>query len=173
MASTKQEIHALIRVRSQNFNWIISAIYASPRFIERCLRWDNLKMLTSLHNLHWALMGDFNEVLSEDEKLGWNTISQKRVRAIQDCMNTYQIMDLGFSGPRFTWSNKRNISGLIQYRLDRCWANPEWKALFVEANVHLARANSDHCPLLLNLNSSLGERNNRPFRFQPFLAQPQ
>ena len=34
-------------------------------------------------------MGDFNEVLSEDEKLGWNTISQKRVRAIQDCMNTY------------------------------------------------------------------------------------
>ena len=44
----------------------------------------------------------------------------------------------------------------------------EWKALFVEANVHLARANSDNCPLLLNLNLSLGERNNRPFRFQPF-----
>ena len=125
-------------------------------------------MLASLHTLHWALMGDFNEVLSEDEKLGWNTINQRRVRAIQDCMNTYQMMDLGFSRPRFTWSNKRDIGGLIQYRLDRCWANPEWKALFAEANVHLARANSDHCPLLLNLNSSLGERNNRPFRFQPF-----
>ena len=69
LASTKQEIHALIQVRSQNFNWIISAIYASPRFVERCLLWDNLKMLASLHNLPWALMGDFNEVLSEDEKL--------------------------------------------------------------------------------------------------------
>ena len=53
-------------------------------------------MLASLHNLPWALMGDFNEVLSEDEKLGGNTISQRRVRAIQDCMNTCQMMDLGF-----------------------------------------------------------------------------
>ena len=45
MASTEQEIHALIQVRSQNFNWIISAIYVSPRFVERCLLWDNLKCL--------------------------------------------------------------------------------------------------------------------------------
>lgn len=58
---------------------------------------------------------------------------------------------------------------MIQCRLDKCWANPEWKALFVEANVtYLARANSDHCPFLLNLNPSLGERNNRPFCFQTF-----
>ena len=70
MASTEQEIHALIRVRSQNFSWIISAIYASPMFFKRCLLWDNLKMLASFHNLPWALIGDFNEVLSEDEKLG-------------------------------------------------------------------------------------------------------
>ena len=169
LASTEQEIHALIWVRFQNFSWIISAIYASPRFVDRCLLWDNLTMLASLHNLPWALMGDFNEVLSEDEKLGGNTISQRRVRVIQDCMNSCQMMDLGYLGPKFAWSNKRDIGGLIQCRLDRCWANPEWKALFAEANVtHLARANSDHCPLLLNLNPSLGERNNRPFCFQPF-----
>ena len=84
-------------------------------------------------------------------------------------MNTCQMMDLGFSGPRFTRSNKRDIGGLIQCRLDRCWANPEWKALFAEANVtHLSKANSDHCPFFLNLNPSLRERNNRPFHFQPF-----
>ena len=76
------------------------------------------------------------------------------------------MIDLGFSGPKFTWSNKRGIDDLIQCRLDRCWANPEWKAHFAEANVtHLARANFDHCPLLLNLNLSLGEGNNRPFCF--------
>lgn len=56
----------------------------------------------TLHNLPWTLMGDFNEVLYEDEKLGGNTISQRRVRAIQDCMNTCQMMDLGFSRLRFT-----------------------------------------------------------------------
>ena len=131
--------------------------------------WDNLKILTSLHNLPWSLMGDFNKVLFEDEKLGGNTISQRRVRAIQECMNVCHILDLGFSGPKFTWSNKRGIDDLIQCRLDGCWANLGWKAQFAKANVtHLARANFDHCLLLLNLNPTLGERNNRPFHFQPF-----
>ena len=90
--------------------------------------WDNLKILTSLHNLPWSLMGDFNKVLFEDEKLGGNTISQRRVRAIQECMNVCHILDLGFLGPKFTWSNKRGIDDLIQCRLDGCWANLEWKA---------------------------------------------
>lgn len=164
LASTEQEIHALILVRSLNFTWILSEIYASSRFAERCLLWDNLKMLASLHNLPWSLMGDFNEVLFEDEKLGGNTICQRRVRAIQECMDACQMLDLGFLGPKFTWSNKRGIDYLMQCRLDRFWANPKWKAHFAEANVtHLARANSDHCPLLLNLNQSLGERLLDPF----------
>ena len=51
LATTEQEIHAIIRVRSQSFNWLISVIYASPRFAERCILWENLKMLANLHDL--------------------------------------------------------------------------------------------------------------------------
>ena len=52
LATTKQEIHAIVQVRCQTFNWLISAIYAaSPRFEERCILWENLKMLAFLHNL--------------------------------------------------------------------------------------------------------------------------
>ena len=69
-------------------------------------------------------MGDFNEVIFEGEKSGGNSICQRRVKAILDCMNECQMMDLGFSGPKFTWTNKRELGGLIQCRLDRCWANP-------------------------------------------------
>lgn len=88
----------------------------------------NLKMLANLHALPWAHMGDFNEVLSEEEKSGGNPICQRRVRAIQDCMNECHMMDLGFSGLKFTWSNKRDLGG--------------------DANVtHLARVNLDHCSL--------------------------
>ena len=51
LASTEQEIHAIIRVRSQSLTWIISAIYASPRFVERCMLWENLKLIATLHDL--------------------------------------------------------------------------------------------------------------------------
>ena len=39
LALREQEIHAIIQVISQTLNWLISAIYASPRFIERCILW--------------------------------------------------------------------------------------------------------------------------------------
>ena len=32
-------------------------------------------MLAFMHNLPWALMGDFNEVITEEEKSGGNHIS--------------------------------------------------------------------------------------------------
>ena len=140
LAATEQEIHALVQVRSQPLNWLISAIYASPRFAKRYVLWDNLKMLASLHNLPWAIMRDFNKVIAEEEKTRGNPINQRKVNAILDCMDTCQMMDLGFSGPKFTWSNKREIGNLI-----------------TEANVtHLAKINLDHCPLLLKLNLDSG-----------------
>ena len=113
LIATEQEIHAIIRVRSQTLSWIISVIYASPRFAERCMLWENLKLLSILHDLPSALMGDFNEVISEEEKSRGNPICQRRVRAILDYMNECQMMDLGFSGPKFTWTNKRELGGLI------------------------------------------------------------
>ena len=34
------------------------------------------------------------------------------------------MIDIGFSGLRFTWTNKRNIQALIQERIDRFFVNP-------------------------------------------------
>lgn len=110
--------------------------------------------------------GDFNEVISDGEKVGGNPICQRRVRDILDCMNVCQMMDSRSSGLKFTWTNKE-LGGLIQCRLDRCWANPNWKSSFPEANVtHLAKFNFDYCPLLLNLSPSLTNTSKRPFRLQ-------
>ena len=35
LANTKQEIHAIVKIRSSNLYWLLSAIYASPRCAER------------------------------------------------------------------------------------------------------------------------------------------
>lgn len=112
-------------------------------------------------------MGDFNEVLLEKEKYGGNPICQRRVRAIKECMDVCHMMDLGFSGPKYTWSNKRDVGDLIQCRLERCWANTGWKEQYTKANVtHLAIINSNHCSLLLNLYPNMGNASDGPFRFQ-------
>ena len=70
LASTEQEIHAIIRVRSQSLSWIISAIYASPRFVERCMLWENLKLIATLHGLPWAIKGNLMRLLLRGKRLG-------------------------------------------------------------------------------------------------------
>ena len=51
LSTTEQEIHATVKVRSSNLFWLISAIYASPRIAERKILWNNLKIVSQLHNL--------------------------------------------------------------------------------------------------------------------------
>lgn len=167
LASTKQEIHVLVKVRSSNCNWIFSMIYASPRFRERCFLWNNLSLVANAHNLPWVMARDFNELLSLDDKFGGRPIILSRALTFKECLDVCNMTYLGFQGPRVTWTNKQDVGFLIQERLDRFFANPDWCMFYPEAQVsHLTRCQSDHCPILLEPHSNT--RLSWPFRFQSF-----
>ncbi|XP_075083327.1 uncharacterized protein LOC107778219 [Nicotiana tabacum] len=55
------------------------------------------------------------------------------------------MMDAGYSGNDFTWTNNRRKRKGIRERLDRVFYNNEWSATFPLVNVrHLPRTGSDH-----------------------------
>ena len=140
LAKTEQEIHVEVKVRPSNLSWVLSSIYASPRLEERKLLWKNLSSVALLHRLPWLMMGDFNELLSCNDKLGGNPLNPRRVQMFKDCLDSCGMVDLGFHGPKFTWVNKREVGHFIQERLDRGFANIDWRDLYPKATVHhLAR----------------------------------
>lgn len=51
ISSTEQEIHATVKANSSNLSWLLTAIYASPRFHERSILWNNLMEVAANHNL--------------------------------------------------------------------------------------------------------------------------
>ena len=174
LASTEQEIHVEVKVLPSNLSWILSVVYASPKIVERQVLWENLAKVAELHSKPWIIARDFNEPLVEADKFGGRLVSINRSLLFKDCLDKCNMVDMGFSGPRYTWTNRREINNLIQERIDRVFMNPSWCLLYPDAKVsHLTRCHSDHCPILLQTNPIRQLHLTRPFKFQSFwLSDP-
>ena len=147
----------MVRDLSSNNSWLMSAIYTSPRYAERCLLWDNLSKVAELHTLPWIIAGDFNEVLMGEDKFGGRLVKIFRAINFQDCLNNCGMIDPGFFGPHFTWTNQQPLSTLIQERIDMVFVNTGWNVLYSEARVkHLERSHSDHSLIMLSLHNDHG-----------------
>ena len=59
-------------------------------------------------------------MLAEDKKMGELPLNRYRLNAFRDCIDFCGLMDLGFHGPKFTWTNKNLIwHHNIKERLNR------------------------------------------------------
>ena len=98
------------------------------------------------------IVGDFNEPLLDDDKYGGRAVNINRSLQFKECLDKCSMMDLGLTGLRFTWTNGRELSALIQERIDRFFVNPSWCVQFPEARItHLIHCHSDHCPVILEV----------------------
>lgn len=65
-------------------------------------------------------------------------------------MHKMELLDLGFSGPKFTWRGTRN-GNLVQERLDRGLINEGWKNRWPNSvGLHGNVRASNHCPLIID-----------------------
>ncbi|XP_047256075.1 uncharacterized protein LOC124888831 [Capsicum annuum] len=148
---TNQGVHVMVKVIPDPKPWLFSVVYASPDLSTRLSLWEELCQLAQSHNEDWLIGGDFNEVLSSNEKLGGNYPSPKRILEFRQCLDNCSMIDLGYKGCKYTKTNKRhrNRQCLILERLDRYVANDSWIKRYPESTMtHLPRTKSDHCPLL-------------------------
>ncbi|KAJ6729976.1 hypothetical protein OIU85_020844 [Salix viminalis] len=105
--------------------------------------WTYFDGLAKASNLPWLVMGDFNDISCASEKCGGNFDSGGS--AFVDWISRNQLIDLGFSGSKFTWCNKRNAEGIIWKRIDRGLSNIAWRLMFPEAHLsHLPALILDH-----------------------------
>ncbi|KAK3198468.1 hypothetical protein Dsin_021883 [Dipteronia sinensis] len=165
LSFTQGHIDVIIQ-EGNNRIWRFTGFYGNPDKTQRGHSWVLLRRLAGMYCMPWLCMGDFNEVLQDSEKRGgvsesWRALSEFR-EAVEDC----HLVDMGFTGPKFTWCNKREGAEIILERLDRGFCNSEWRDLFPDFVInHLDFWGSDHRPLLLDcgndiVNSRIGARSN-------------
>jgi hypothetical protein len=116
----------------------------------------------------WLCIGDFNMILSQQDKMGGLPYTSSSTDYFHNFVNSFGLIDLGFTGTPYTWSNHRDGRNLIRQRLDRGLASSQWVHLFPSFSIlHLPTSTSDHHPLLLDTAHSEASLF-RPFKFEEF-----
>ncbi|XP_024163831.1 uncharacterized protein LOC112170758 [Rosa chinensis] len=93
-------------------SWILSIIYASPTYSMRASLWGYLENVFAAAGLPYALIGDFNELLDSSDKNMGSLVGL--FGGLRDWVNRNGIIDIGFQGSAYTWTN-----GRIKERLER------------------------------------------------------
>ncbi|XP_024021734.1 uncharacterized protein LOC112091706 [Morus notabilis] len=154
--------------------WRFTGFYGNPSRSDRHHSWTLLLRLKSLSNLPWVVAGDFNEILFLSKKEGGNNRYYPSMNQFRDTVESCDLVDLGFVGPKFTWDNGQEGGAHIRERLDRALGCDEWINLFPYYGVrNMDFYDSDHRALWLELvrdrnRAGRGPKKRKWFRFEPF-----
>ncbi|KAK3037266.1 hypothetical protein RJ639_029678 [Escallonia herrerae] len=159
-------INALVFLDPPHSPWMLSAVYGPPHWCSKRQFWENMDLIGNSFSGPWICIGDFNAISNQSEKQGGRPVQNSSPGGLNGFINNNFLLDLGFSGNPFTWTNNRPLSANIKERLDKAYANSQWRFLFPDAAIiHLLGKCSDHLPIVLKTHktSFLGPK---PFRFE-------
>ncbi|RYR44282.1 hypothetical protein Ahy_A08g040636 [Arachis hypogaea] len=145
-------------------------VYGNPIFQKRRKLWQELTVSNRNKEEPQAVLGDFNDILSQDEKVGLHPQPKIYLDTFRKFVDDNGLIDIDLKGSRFTWySNPRN-NFVTRERLDRVLVN--WKWLSLHQNVVLKAApaiSSDHCALILETQPKV--RMKKEFRYEAFWTE--
>jgi hypothetical protein len=170
---SRLHINAVVKDGKGQLFWKLTGFYGHPDSSKRVESCAILRHLLSCQPVLWICAGDFNEIVDQVEKEGSLIRRESQMVKFCDALEACHLGDLRFSGPRFTWNNRRMDGSFTRERLDRAVANPEWCSIFPKVSVQvLAARTSSHRPLVVTFNDSELERlyYRRSFKFEAWWA---
>jgi len=83
--------------------WRLTGFYGSPENGRRKESWAFLKNLAGTSSLPWCVIGDFNDILSSEEKKGRSERAPWLICGFRQAVLDAGLFDLHMTGYAFTW----------------------------------------------------------------------
>ncbi|XP_043697077.1 uncharacterized protein LOC122647841 [Telopea speciosissima] len=104
--SKPQFIHLKVGILGSSLACHCTAVYAFNTLEGRLELWKDIEEIAAGMIDPWAVMGDFNIVRHQNEKLGGEAILHGAVEDFNACIFNSGLADLKWKGEMFTWSPK-------------------------------------------------------------------
>ncbi|CAL1395192.1 unnamed protein product [Linum trigynum] len=166
--ASQQHISVKVSNNSQR-DWILTGVYGSPKYRFHQLLWSHLIQFGRDLEIPWLVTGDFNAYGSLSEKAGPpSSASIRRCQQFSNWINDANLLDLGFSGPQFTWYRGDSNNTFKASRIDRSLCNSAWNTTFANTSIRqLPKLHSDHLPILTTYYAPQSVNCGvKPFRFE-------
>ncbi|XP_019197031.1 PREDICTED: uncharacterized protein LOC109190884 [Ipomoea nil] len=106
--------------------WLFAAVYGSPSMLLRRKLFSDLTHNNMNIRGPWLTAGDFNAAVNPEEVSNPANWQQARCADFMDWIFQEGLMDLGFTGSKFTWMRGVNQVSFKAARLDRGLENQAW-----------------------------------------------
>ncbi|XP_026429991.1 uncharacterized protein LOC113326483 [Papaver somniferum] len=144
LSSNTNVIHCRIHNLLES-DWDLFCVYVPLSSQKRNEFWHNFSLFTAQIQNPWCMVGDLNGICSSSEKHGGSQKFNSANNGFKDFIQDRSLVDLGYIGPAFTWSNGATLSEPIYEKLDRAMCTTNWILMFKDTEVlHLPRISSDH-----------------------------
>jgi exonuclease III len=167
--STEGTITVSFRIIGTNQERTVTNVYGPQNQQDKDHLMQRLQHInTLLPTRNWILGGDFNMILTLEEKTGGAKKLDSDSGKFQALIDQLNLVDIENSNGTYTWSNRRSGAQHIACRLDRFLISEEIMELGTQLeSLILPRAGSDHWPLTLSMDTHTSPKL-KPFRFEKF-----
>ncbi|XP_020693255.1 uncharacterized protein LOC110107353 [Dendrobium catenatum] len=149
----------------------VAVVYANKDRYIRNQVWEDI---SKTHNMDAPLLvgGDFNCIMSQEDKKGGKAFHFSGAAGdMGNFMAANGLVDPGFLGPAYTWTNNKDARSRIFSRLDHFLISSSILDSFQGLKVrHLTRLASDHCPILCSFQSEVRRSYSHWIKFEDVWA---
>ncbi|XP_060187475.1 uncharacterized protein LOC132616812 [Lycium barbarum] len=171
LKESSQTMHCKVKDRNSNFSSFVTFVYGLHTLADRLPLWTQLREINTIVSGPWLVVGDFNSVLTVDDRINGAPVHQGELFDFQDCVDDLGLGILNKSGSTYSWSNKRDAGERIYNLIDWALGNAAWFQNFGGIGAYYMLPHcSDHTSILINttLSRSVGKA---PYRLLLALLQ--
>lgn len=127
----KNVVDLFVQFGSHEF--FVTCVYGNPNASLKNEVWERLTRISVHRSASWCILGDFNEIINNSEKIGGPRRCESTFQPFRTMLSDCGMNELSSSGNSFTWGGRRQTLW-IQCKLDRCFGNKAWLNSFPASN---------------------------------------